>query len=207
MGFATFGLVAFAVLVMAPERPLQPLLAPLPEIPQQLAYDRNRVKLDADEAMQTAVTHQRHVGALGSANSYFLRIDTADYEGAVKRWAADDPVDLDLLTATRANLSRRYGALTRRTLAIMAWRKDPQGQLPGVYVMMGYTAAYQGADLACGYLVMREEENSNFAVVRERVAVVSNEVRDNRAKNPKAFEEAWAGLERDCIELPAKPTS
>lgn len=111
------------------------------------------------------------------SRQYFLAQDEGRYRDAYGMMTASQQ---QLLPFSRWNFleqdfGARAGKLIRRDIRKVTWYRDPPQAAPGVYAAVDFAGEYANTSLYCGYLVLSQQADGTFLVLREERNVIDKE--------------------------------
>lgn len=73
------------------------------------------------------------------------------------------------------DFNARAGKLVKRDFKKITWYRDPPQAAPGVYAAVDFSGEYTNTSLYCGYLVLAEQPDGAFLILREEQNVVDKD--------------------------------
>jgi hypothetical protein len=73
------------------------------------------------------------------------------------------------------DFNARAGQLVSLDIKKITWYHNPPQAAPGTYAAVDFSGAYANTSLYCGYIVLNEQADGSFLIVREEQNVIDNE--------------------------------
>ena len=178
--------------------------------PAQQARPWREINITSDSTPGWLPSEELETSARQAADQFFSLVDQARDQDAYALLAPRMRAMLPFSDFARANAHFRKtaGKLRQRNYVKLTWTKNPaNAPVEGVYAALDETAAYDGVDRQCGYIILYQPpEGGPFQVMRTENNFIDNvSARDiERNQSRAALESLWAQLSANCpnFQLP-----
>ena len=142
---------------------------------------------NADRSWRPTSSQRQEIERLTLA--YFSAKDANRYEDAYRYLDSRQQQSLsrDVFEQMTAELNQTAGKVIGTSLRAVTWYKDTPQAGPGLYVAVDYSRSRERLALNCGYIVLHEQPDNSFLILREEMNVIDKQMMEKIS--PAAFEE------------------